>query len=76
MNELPVALAPRYELCYRSLFEWGRGFSFPCDAHGRVDIASLPDRARNNYLFCRATVGREVQLPSVTLAHSAAAIAY
>jgi hypothetical protein len=69
MNELSTALPPEscaYQLCYRSLFETGRGFSFPCDAQGHVDLDSLPDRARNNYLFCRATVGREVQLPSLT----------
>jgi hypothetical protein len=76
MNELPAAVSPRFELCYRSLFRSGRGFSFPCDAQGRVDIASLSDRARNNYLFCRATVGREVQLPAVTPAHTAQYAAY
>jgi hypothetical protein len=32
---------------------------FPCDAQGRVQRDALADRARNNYLYARAVVGRE-----------------
>jgi hypothetical protein len=54
-----------FELCYRSLFSEGRGFSFPCDARGRVDIDGLSERARCNYYFARAAVGREFAIPAV-----------
>lgn len=27
----------RYELRFRSLFNEGRGYAFPCDAHGQVE---------------------------------------
>jgi hypothetical protein len=54
-----------FQLCFRSLFQSGRGFAFPCDASGRVDMEELSDRARNNYLFARAMVGRELQVPAV-----------
>ena len=54
-----------FQLCFRSLFQSGRGFAFPCDASGRVDMEELSDRARNNYLFARAMVGRELHLPAV-----------
>ena len=54
-----------FQLCFRSLFQSGRGFAFPCDANGRVDMEDLSDRARNNYLFARAMVGRELQVPAV-----------
>lgn len=54
-----------YELRFDSLFVEGRGLSFPCDAQGRVALERLSDRARNNYLYARAVVGREFRTPSV-----------
>jgi hypothetical protein len=50
---------------YSSLFDQSRALAFPCDARGRVPLDSLPQRARNNYLFARAMVGREFALPQV-----------
>jgi hypothetical protein len=54
-----------YELRFRSLFDEGRAYAFPCDAAGHVDMDALSDRARVNYLYARAVIGREVALPSV-----------
>lgn len=54
-----------YELRFQSLFDEGRGLSFPCDARGQVDLDSLSDRARNNYFYARAVVGREFSTPAV-----------
>ncbi len=54
-----------FELRFTSLFNEGRGFSFPCDAKGAVDLDSLSDKARLNYLFARAVVGRQVTCPAV-----------
>lgn len=54
-----------YRLCFRSLFDSGRGFAFPCDPKGGVDLDSLSERARNNYLYARAMVGRELAVPAV-----------
>jgi hypothetical protein len=54
-----------FQLRFRSLFDPGRGFAFPCDASGRVDMDSMSDHARNNYLYARAMIGREVGTPSV-----------
>lgn len=59
------ATAHQYQLCFRSLFNSGRGFSFPCDPNGQVDLDELSDRARNNYLFARAMVGRDLAVPAV-----------
>lgn len=58
---------PRYELRFDSLFTEGRGMSFPCDQHGQVDMNRLSDRARSNYLYARAVVGREYRTPAVRL---------
>lgn len=55
----------RFELLFRSLFETGRGFAFPCDQRGAVDLDHLTERARNNYLYARAMVGRELAVPAV-----------
>lgn len=54
-----------YELRFQSLFDEGRAYAFPCDAQGRVDMDSLSDRARQNYLYARAVIGREVAVPLV-----------
>lgn len=55
----------RFQLCFRSLFQTGRGYAFPCDPQGHVDMDGLSEHARLNYLFARAMVGRELALPAV-----------
>jgi len=54
-----------YRLCFRPLFETGRGFAFPCDIAGQVDLDLLTEAARNNYLYARAMVGRDLAVPSI-----------
>jgi hypothetical protein len=54
-----------FRLCFRSLFDSGRGYAFPCDGNGRVDLDDLSESARNNYLYARAMVGRELTVPAV-----------
>jgi hypothetical protein len=54
-----------FHLCFRSLFDSGRGFAFPCDAGGQVNLDSLSEKARLNYLYARAMVGRELAVPAV-----------
>ncbi|WP_038217495.1 hypothetical protein [Xenophilus azovorans] len=55
----------RYRLRFRSLFDPGRGYCFPCDAAGQVDLDALSERARANYLFARGMMGRELHTPVV-----------
>jgi len=57
-----------YEIRFQSLFHEGRALSFPCDSQGRVELDALSDRARENYLYARAVVGRDYAYPAV-LAH-------
>ena len=54
-----------FELRFPSLFSEGRGYAFACDREGHVDLDALSERARNNYFFARALVGREVAVPTV-----------
>jgi hypothetical protein len=54
-----------YELRFQSLFNEGRALTFPCDAQGHVELDALSDRARQNYLYARAVVGREFATPAV-----------
>lgn len=57
----------QFQLRFRSLFDPGRGFAFPCDQDGQVDMDRLSETARNNYLYARAMIGREVSTPAVCL---------
>ncbi len=54
-----------YEVRFESLFQAGRSLSFPCDTEGHVDLDTLSPKALHNYLFARATVGREYAPPAV-----------
>lgn len=54
-----------YQLRFRSLFDAGRGYAFPCDPHGQVDLDGMSEQARNNYFYARAMVGRELSCPAV-----------
>lgn len=65
MNASTVAADHRYELRFQSLFNEGRGFSFPCDAAGNVDMNALSEKALNNYLYARAVMGLEFATPRV-----------
>ena len=58
----------RYELRFTGLFNAGRGFAFPCDASGSVDIDSLSDPARTNYFYARTVIGREFHVPVICAA--------
>lgn len=62
MDTLP---ATRFQLRFDSLFASGRGFAFPCDPAGHVDLDHLSERLRNNYFYARAMVGRELAAPQV-----------
>lgn len=70
LGGIVVALAPvsHYELHYARLLGVGRSFVFPCDAAGNVEVNSLTERARENYLLARSAVGVELSLPTVRAA--------
>jgi hypothetical protein len=55
----------QFELRFQSLNESSRSFAFPCDPKGLVNMDQLSDRTRNNYLYARAMVGRELAVPAV-----------
>ena len=57
LYECPAESA--FEVRFQSLFDAGRAFTFPCDSRGHVDLDALSERARHNYFYARAVVGRE-----------------
>jgi hypothetical protein len=61
----PASDAQHYMLRFKSLFDAGRALVFPCDAQGHVMLDLLSERARTNYLYARAVVGREFGVPEV-----------
>lgn len=60
-----TAMNDTYQLRFRSLFDAGRAYAFPCDAAGHVDMNALSERARLNYLYARTLIGREFMTPDV-----------
>jgi hypothetical protein len=54
-----------FVLLFRSLIQSGQAFAFACDPHGCVDMDGMSERTRNNYLYARAMIGRELHHPSV-----------
>jgi len=57
----------RYELRFDELLDHRRGYAFPCDARGHVDIDELTDRARIDYFYARAVVGAQLSTPTVSV---------
>lgn len=55
----------RWYLRFGSLFHEGRALTFPCDESGEVQLDALSERARANYFYARAVVGREFATPRV-----------
>ena len=64
-----MAAIGRFELRFESLFNPGRALAFPCDERGQVELDTLSERARHNYLYARAVVGREYATPAVVRDH-------
>jgi hypothetical protein len=60
-----LASTADHELRFESLFVGARGMAFPCDTKGRVDLDALSERARHNYFYARALMGREFAFPVV-----------
>jgi hypothetical protein len=56
---------PEFEVHFRSLLRRGFELIFPCDRDGRVNLDELSERAKADYLFARAMVGREYAGPAV-----------
>jgi hypothetical protein len=64
-NSHPATAAQAWELRFDSLFQQGRAYAFPCDSAGHVDLDALSGAARNNYLYARSVIGRDVSPPAV-----------
>ncbi len=65
MNAGAQARDSTYELHFESLRNASRALSFPCDAEGHVPMDALSERARCNYLYARAVMGREFAWPVI-----------
>ena len=69
LSAIPLSAAPAHcQLRFESLFQQGRALAFPCDERGQVELDGLSERARRNYLYARAVVGREYATPTVVRA--------
>lgn len=55
----------RFELRFSSLAGGSTTYAFPCDRAGSVDMDSLGDRERLDYLFARGSIGYAFGFPAV-----------
>ena len=55
----------RFEIRFPSLIDGRQALAFPCDAQGRVDMDALGERRTCDYLFARATMGRDFDRPRI-----------
>lgn len=60
-----IPFEPQFEVRFRSLLRRGYALIFPSDREGHVDLDRLSERARADYLFARAMIGREYSRPAV-----------
>jgi hypothetical protein len=58
----------RMELVFRPLHANAPALAFPCDASGCVDLDSLSEQGRCNYLYARVVTGHEFAWPVVRCA--------
>lgn len=66
MNDTTTSQASMaHILRFRSIFDEGRGYAFPCDPAGHVNMDELSDRALSNYFYARTVIGREFLTPAV-----------
>ena len=67
MNRLPTThpCEHTHELRFRSLSNEGRGYAFPCNREGHVDLDELTEHARRNYFFAHTVIGSEFYMPVV-----------
>ena len=63
MTTTSAAASSHFEVWFESLFNNGHALVFPCDEAGHVELDSLSERGRSNYLFARAMMGREYATP-------------
>jgi hypothetical protein len=65
MTPTPKPIDSAFQIRFASLFKEGRAMAFPCDEAGHVELDALPSRARDNYLFARAMIGKEFSMPEL-----------
>ena len=54
-----------FELRFDPLIDDQAPLTFPCDAHGQVDLDELCDRSRCEYLFAHTLIGRHFTNPVI-----------
>ena len=67
MFAIPAAGLASAELRFVHLENDLKSLAFPCDATGRVDLDTLDEHRRNQYLFARVLMGRDYAFPVLAL---------
>lgn len=54
-----------FQLRFAMLHNQGRGYTFPCDQKGVVNLDALTEKQRVAYYYAHALVGRDFSSPQV-----------
>jgi hypothetical protein len=65
MTHPAAAPATRYQVRFKAIRAASRDLAFRCDHRGNVELDSLCDKTRTDYLFARALIGRNFARPAV-----------
>lgn len=63
-----MQVQPQFVLSFQAIHSSKR-LEFPCDNKGIVLMDNLTERAKANYLYARAMLGREYLSPCVVILH-------
>ena len=67
MFALPAAGLASTELRFVHREDDLKSLAFPCNAAGHVDLDTLDEHKRNQYLFARVLMGRDYAFPVLAL---------
>lgn len=53
----------KFQLRFNALYEQGKGYTFPCDKDGKVDISSMSASEIESYALVHVLTGLEYSYP-------------
>jgi len=65
MKHSAAATTACYQIRFKALRPASQDVAFRCDDRGNVDLDSLCEKARIDYLFARALIGRNFARPAM-----------
>ena len=74
MHSPRTSSAGHWQIRFEPLVAGATASVFSCDAQGQVELDAMEDRARNDYFFARALIGRDFARPVLVRVESASSV--